>query len=279
MDVDMVTSPVASTSSSSRQPQYAANDLFGSLGVNGITGNTGGGVQLQNSTSTTDERRARQRQIADMEEQALRRERDRKLANQAAQRQAAEEEDAKRRAILESLDNDRNYVSRQQEEEAERERAKKTASSTCVLIQNLVDGTTPEDVKAALSDYGEILSCVIKESTGEVVSMLVDFSQRKEAIEAVNKLECVSLQSWAHLDTDFHLINSGALADGRTLRLSIVDKPKSSMSIRNTAPQQARNGTGAHASTSRAQDRRPAQQPTAPKQNAVAPMPVAAPAR
>ena len=195
MDVDMVTSPVASTSSSSRQPQYAANDLFGSLGVNGITGNTGGAVQLQNSTSHSDERRARQRQIADMEEQALQRERDRKLANQAAQRQAAEEEDAKRRAILESLDNDRNYVSRQQEEEAERERAKKTASSTCVLIQNLVDGTTPEDVKAALSDYGEILSCVIKESTGEVVSMLVDFSQRKEAIEAVNKLECATSQS------------------------------------------------------------------------------------
>ncbi|KAL7010005.1 hypothetical protein EMMF5_000024 [Cystobasidiomycetes sp. EMM_F5] len=215
------TLPVASTSQRYGSEQYPPGDLFSSIGMNGISSRTGGGVQLNDvemsaaSSTTTDrdERRARQREIAHAEELARERERERKLARQRESKEAEakrlaqqQEEEAARKALLEQVEQEQ-YVSRQQEEEAERKRRLRTAGATQIQVKNLVNGTTPEDVQAAFADFGEILSCDIKEVVGDTVTMIVEFAKRNEAKNAVDKL-------------------NGALADGRTLELSVIEQPK-----------------------------------------------------
>lgn len=197
------TLPVASTSQRYGSEQYPPGDLFSSIGMNGISSRTGGGVQLNDvemsaaSSTTTDrdERRARQREIAHAEELARERERERKLARQRESKEAEakrlaqqQEEEAARKALLEQVEQEQ-YVSRQQEEEAERKRRLRTAGATQIQVKNLVNGTTPEDVQAAFADFGEILSCDIKEVVGDTVTMIVEFAKRNEAKNAVDKLK------------------------------------------------------------------------------------------
>jgi len=78
---------------------------------------------------------------------------------------------------------------RRQVEEQEQLLQQKSRQATIVVIENLVDGTTPEDVKAALGDFGEILTCKVLESNGDTVSMQLEFTNRADAQNAVNQLK------------------------------------------------------------------------------------------
>lgn len=188
-----VVSPAAVESSSS---QYAPNDLFGRFGVQGIS-STAGQQQQQRSQAQPvtkpemDERRARARQQAEIEEAARLKAAEKKAQRQAeaAQKAEREAEEARQRQLLLEQEAMNREMSRQQEEELEREKERRAANSVNVIVKNLVDGTTPADVKAAFADFGEIGDCRVLESNGDTLTMLVEFSDRNDATAAVQKLE------------------------------------------------------------------------------------------
>jgi len=184
----------------------SGGDLFGRLGMNGASTATSRHQQQQAAEAQAqaklsqerEERRTRQLAIAEREKQARERDEERKalrareaeLALQRADIEAKEE--AMRLRMLEH----EAERSRYQEEEAERARQKKAASAVNVLVANLVDGTTPEDVKAAFGDFGEIGECKVLSSNGDTLTMQVEFLNRDDATVAVSKLECVHAGLW-----------------------------------------------------------------------------------
>lgn len=123
-----------------------------------------------------------------MEEAARQRDLDKRAARAQQQR---EEEDRARTASLLDQQNFDAMVARRQEEEEEAQRASQmqTESSTTVIVKNLVDGTTPEDVQAAFADFGVILNCKVLETNGDVLTMQVEFGKRSDAETACGKLE------------------------------------------------------------------------------------------
>lgn len=129
--------------------------------------------------------------MAEVEEAASQKAQEKKAQRQleaAHQAEREAQEARKRQSALEqeALDME---MSRQQEEELELQRQRREANSVNVIVRNLVDGTTPEDVKAAFADFGEIGECKVLESNGDTLTMLVEFADRKDATVAVQKLE------------------------------------------------------------------------------------------
>ena len=176
----------------------SSNDLFGRLDVNGRTYE-----QSLNAppNSPADERRQRQKRLALVEEEAYQKDRQKKEAFATAKLNESKrrlgEEERIRREVLDETDLDR-LASRSEEEEAqkkviiERQRQQHAQSNqlgTLVIVQNLVDGTTPEDVKAAFADFGTIIQCRILSSNGDVLDMEVEFQERTDAQLAVSKLK------------------------------------------------------------------------------------------
>ncbi|KAH8926057.1 hypothetical protein BT69DRAFT_1042742 [Atractiella rhizophila] len=79
-----------------------------------------------------------------------------------------------------------------------------------VKVENLVEGTTDEDVKTAFQDFGTILDCRVDPlTTGDLMATMV-FVEKRKAEDAVNRL-------------------NGALADGRVLNVFTENLPQSSI--------------------------------------------------
>lgn len=166
-----------------------SGDLFGRFGLDSTP--TGSGSSSPANTETAArEREERLRQKAQWEAQLRQQDEQKRLARLLdKQREMREQEEQRRREELlrqEALDL---QVARRQTEEQEQSLRNKSSQSTLVVVQNLVDGTTPEDVKAALGDFGEILSCQVLESNGDTVSMQLEFINRADAETAVKQLE------------------------------------------------------------------------------------------
>lgn len=165
-------------------------DLFGRFGLESPVGaapSTSNGSFSPASTETSaKEREERLRQKAQWEAQLRAQDDQKKLARQQErERELREQAEQRRREELlrqEELDL---QLPRREVEEQER----KASQATTVVIENLVDGTTPEDVKAALGDFGEILTCKVLDSNGDTVSMQLEFTNRAEAQSAVNQLK------------------------------------------------------------------------------------------
>lgn len=174
-----------------------SQDVFSRFNVptNTVKGNgpaSSGFRSASESDSTTNARLESLRQKAKFEAQAREREEEKRLAlsrQKDVERQAREAEEERRRAELLRQEEMDIQMARQQEEELQQQRTAKANQSTLVLIQNLVDGTTPEDVKAALGDFGEILDCRVQQSNGDTVSMELDFLNRADAQKAVQQLK------------------------------------------------------------------------------------------
>ena len=198
----VVSPPAVAESSTS---QYAPNDLFGRFGVQGINSTNGQQQAVQTTARPElDERRARQKQLAEAEEAARLKAAEKKAQRQAeaAQKAEREAEEARQRALLLEQEAMNMEMSRQQEEELEREKQRKAANSVNVIVKNLVDGTTPEDVKAAFADFGEIGECKVIASDGDTLTMLVEFSDRNDAATAVQKLEWVILLAFRDTEAE-----------------------------------------------------------------------------
>ena len=64
--------------------------------------------------------------------------------------------------------------------------------STAVIVRNLAEGTTAEDVEAAFNEFGEIVSCEMDQAaTGGKLSARVAFRLLGDAERAVKRLQCV----------------------------------------------------------------------------------------
>lgn len=181
----------AKSPSSSSNP---SNDLFGRFGLDspGAMASTSNGRASPANTeaAAAREREERLRQKAKWEAELRERDEQKRLARlQDKDREAKEQEEQRRREELlrqEALDL---QVARRQTEEQEQQLRIKSSQATLVVIENLLDGTTPEDVKAALGDFGEISTCQILESNGDTVSMQLEFMVRGDAERAVKQLE------------------------------------------------------------------------------------------
>ena len=65
-------------------------------------------------------------------------------------------------------------------------------ASTAVIVRNLAEGTTAEDVEAAFNEFGEIVSCEMdKLATGGKLSARVAFRLMGDAERAIKRLQCV----------------------------------------------------------------------------------------
>ena len=204
--IKTTTGALSPVSAAIEPANYASNDLFDRLGVKGMNVDSD---MMQVSLQRADERKERQRQIAMKEEEARQKERSKKEAAAARSREQhrLEEEERVQHKILEQAELDQ-MASRREEEEVQQsgllEEQRKQAfqrqqqphqqvqqQGTLVIVKNLVDGTTPEDVKAAFADFGVIMDCRILGSNGDVLDMQVEFHDRKDAMMAVEKLEWV----------------------------------------------------------------------------------------
>lgn len=196
--LDGIASTSSSERSSARSPplKSPSGDLFGRFGLNNTTAaaassSTSNGPFSPPSTEiSAKEREERLREKAQWEAQLREQDNQKKLARQQEkERELREQAEQRRREELlrqEELDL---QLPRRQLEEQEQLLRQKSSQATIVVIENLVDGTTPEDVKAALGDFGEILTCKVVESNGDTVSMQLEFTNRPDAQNAVNQLK------------------------------------------------------------------------------------------
>lgn len=84
--------------------------------------------------------------------------------------------------------------------------------STAVIVRNLAEGTTAEDVEAAFNEFGEIVSCEMDQAaTGGKLSARVAFRLLGDAERAVKRLQCVCLSS-----------SPSTYCDGLSPRLSLL---------------------------------------------------------
>lgn len=88
--------------------------------------------------------------------------------------------------------------------------AKYLAGPVILEVANLADGTSPEDVKTAFADFGEIQECITEEGARQAnqptLKAKIIFTHKAEAEKAVEAL-------------------NGALADGLTLAVKIIGRP------------------------------------------------------
>lgn len=139
---------------------------------------------------TAQEREERLRQKAEWEAQVREQDNQKRLARQQdRERELREQAEQRRREELLKQEELDLQLPRRQLEEQEQLLRQKASQATIVVIENLVDGTTPEDVKAALGDFGEILTCKVLESNGDTVSMQLEFTNRADAQNAVSQLK------------------------------------------------------------------------------------------
>lgn len=206
--LDGISSPSLNARAAARSPPQASpsSDLFGRFGLNSPSGPVNSNVSASNGSfspatieANAQEREKRLREKAQWEAELRQRDEQKRLARlQDKDRETKEQEEQRRREELlrqEALDL---QVARRQTEEQEQQIRIKSSQATLVVIQNLLDGTTPEDVKAALGDFGEILTCQVLESNGDTVSMQLEFMNRGDAERAVKQLESVAFHRQKH---------------------------------------------------------------------------------
>lgn len=195
--LDGISSSSLNARAGARSPpaNAASGDLFGRFGIDGPGGNASGSASNGRSSpanveATAKEREERLRQKAQWEAQLRERDEQKRLARmQDKEREIKEQEEQRRREELLRQEALELQVARRQTEEQEQQLRIKSSQATLVVIQNLLDGTTPEDVQAALGDFGEILTCQVLESNGDTVSMQLEFTNRGDAERAVKQLE------------------------------------------------------------------------------------------
>lgn len=201
----------ARASTKSPPPKNPSGDLFGRFGLESPASAASPASSRPFSPSNVDgtakEREERLRKKAEWEAQVREQDNQKRLARQQdRERELKEQAEQRRREELLRQEELELQLPRRQLEEQEQLLRQKSSQATIVVIENLVDGTTPEDVKAALGDFGEILTCTVLESNGDTVTMRLEFTNKGEAQNAVSQL-------------------NGALADGKTLRLTIQERP------------------------------------------------------
>lgn len=236
------TPPVASPPLVSPAAAAPSGDLFERLG-----GGAAKGQAARPAVSQVDERKARAREIALKEEQAAAREAERRIARQQAAEAEKEakrlrEEEEARRVVAEQEELSF-QLARQQEEQMKQQQAQQQAllaqqraaqqpQSTLLVVRNLVEGTTAEDVQAAFADFGKILSAKMdRMNTNDgSVDIMVEFENRDEAEGAKEKLEYIdSLICYRRVNGLTRLFAVGSAVHWRT---DVLCASRSSLDLR-----------------------------------------------